>query len=186
MATSSMFSASDLQETIVEPKIDPMMRLPVFLAPLTLVAFQLSVLCAHGGEFVPIFDGKSLLGWKTLPGGTWEVVDGAIVGKSPKSEKRHGILMTDAQLQRLHCARQIPCPQRRLRLLLPLRAGEGRRLRARLSGRGRFVTGNRRPLRNRWPCLGRQTGDRRHPEKEIQAGRVEPTSNSALMEGTSW
>jgi len=43
----------------------------------------------------PIFDGKSLQGWHTLPGGKWEVENGVIVGTSSKSEKRHGLLVTD-------------------------------------------------------------------------------------------
>jgi hypothetical protein len=43
----------------------------------------------------PLFDGRSLDGWHTLPGGTWEVGNGVIVGKSSKSESRHGILITD-------------------------------------------------------------------------------------------
>ncbi len=45
--------------------------------------------------FVPLFDGKSLAGWHTLPGGAWEVKDGMIVGTSPKSEPKHGLLVTD-------------------------------------------------------------------------------------------
>lgn len=44
----------------------------------------------------PIFNGTDLDGWSTLPGGTWEVVEGAIVGKSPKVERRHGILLSKA------------------------------------------------------------------------------------------
>ncbi|MEZ5299831.1 MAG: DUF1080 domain-containing protein [Verrucomicrobiales bacterium] len=40
----------------------------------------------------PIFDGKTLDGWEPGEGGNWEVKDGAIVGTSPASEKRHGIL----------------------------------------------------------------------------------------------
>ena len=46
-------------------------------------------------EFKPLFDGKSLTGWTPTPGGKWEVRDGAIVGTSPKSERRHGILLSD-------------------------------------------------------------------------------------------
>ena len=54
------------------------------------------VLCAPAQEgFKPIFDGKTLEGWTPRPGGTWEVVDGAIVGKSPRTERRHGILLSD-------------------------------------------------------------------------------------------
>ncbi len=48
-------------------------------------------------EWKPLFDGKTLNGWHILPGGSWHVEDGAIVGTSPKSEKRHGILVSDKQ-----------------------------------------------------------------------------------------
>lgn len=49
------------------------------------------------GEFKPLFDGKSLDGWHTAPGGTWEVKDGVIVGTSPQTERRHGMLLSDKQ-----------------------------------------------------------------------------------------
>ncbi len=42
-----------------------------------------------------LFDGKSLNGWSAKPGGKWEVKDGMIVGTSPQTEPRHGILITD-------------------------------------------------------------------------------------------
>jgi hypothetical protein len=45
--------------------------------------------------FTPLFDGKTLNGWKPLPGGKWEVKDGAILGTSARSERRHGLLMSD-------------------------------------------------------------------------------------------
>jgi hypothetical protein len=45
--------------------------------------------------FVPLFNGRDLSGWHTLPGGTWEVKDGVIVGRSPKAEPKHGLLITD-------------------------------------------------------------------------------------------
>ena len=47
--------------------------------------------------FVPLFDGKSLDGWTTLPGGTWKVADGAIVGTQDSNEKRHGMLLSNKQ-----------------------------------------------------------------------------------------
>lgn len=43
----------------------------------------------------PLFDGKTLKGWHTLPGGKWEVRDGIIVGTSSSSESRHGLLVSD-------------------------------------------------------------------------------------------
>ena len=48
----------------------------------------------HDG-FTPLFNGHDLTGWHTLPGGTWEVKDGAILGTSPASESKHGMLVTD-------------------------------------------------------------------------------------------
>ncbi len=45
--------------------------------------------------FTPLFDGETLTGWHALPGGTWKVVDGELVGTSPKTERRHGLLLTD-------------------------------------------------------------------------------------------
>jgi len=45
--------------------------------------------------WVPIFDGRSLQGWHTLPGGKWEVQDGVIAATSSKDEKRHGMLVTN-------------------------------------------------------------------------------------------
>ena len=44
----------------------------------------------------PLFTGKDLSGWKALPGGEWKVEDGVIRGTSPASEKRHGMLLSDA------------------------------------------------------------------------------------------
>lgn len=50
-----------------------------------------------GDGYTPIFDGKTLAGWTPLPGGTWEAKDGKIVGTSPKTERRHGMLLSDKQ-----------------------------------------------------------------------------------------
>ena len=46
-------------------------------------------------KWIALFDGKTLRGWSTIPGGTWTVEDGCIVGRSPKSESRHGLLISD-------------------------------------------------------------------------------------------
>ena len=59
--------------------------------------FLISAAAALAADFKPLFDGKTLKGWTPAPGGKWEVKDGAIVGTSPKSERRHGILLTDKQ-----------------------------------------------------------------------------------------
>lgn len=49
------------------------------------------------GKQIPtsLFDSKTLGGWHTIPGGKWEVINGAIVGTSSKDEKRHGLLVSD-------------------------------------------------------------------------------------------
>ncbi len=49
---------------------------------------------AADAKFKPIFNGKNLDGWEPTPGGKWEVKNGVIIGTSPKSEPRHGILLT--------------------------------------------------------------------------------------------
>ena len=46
-------------------------------------------------KWKPLFDGRTLAGWHTLPGGKWQVQNGAIVGTSSKDEKRHGLLVSD-------------------------------------------------------------------------------------------
>jgi len=54
--------------------------------------------CQRAGEtakWESLFDGKSLDGWHTLPGGKWRVQNGVIVGTSSKAEKRHGLLVSD-------------------------------------------------------------------------------------------
>ena len=48
-------------------------------------------------KWQPLFDGKTLNGWHTLPGGNWKVEKGVIVGTSVKSDPRHGLLVTDKQ-----------------------------------------------------------------------------------------
>jgi hypothetical protein len=43
----------------------------------------------------PLFDCATLAGWKAMPGGTWEVADGMIIGTSPQTERRHGLLLSE-------------------------------------------------------------------------------------------
>ena len=61
----------------------------------------LSSLLTAGAEpkWQPLFNGKDLDGWHPVPGGKWEVVDGTILGTSPRSEPRHGLLMTDKRFK---------------------------------------------------------------------------------------
>ena len=65
------------------------LRLIIGLFLVTGVATQ-----AADAKFKPLFNGKNLKGWEPTPGGKWEVKNGVIVGTSPKSERRHGILLT--------------------------------------------------------------------------------------------
>ena len=64
---------------------------------LTIAIIMATAPVSRAAEFKPIFDGQTLKGWTPAPGGKWEVKNGAIVGTSPKSERRHGILLTDKQ-----------------------------------------------------------------------------------------
>ena len=46
-------------------------------------------------HWVPLMDGEGLSGWEAGPGGTWEVTDeGVIRGRSGRSERRHGLLVS--------------------------------------------------------------------------------------------
>ena len=65
------------------------------LLKIVLLASGAQTLAADG--FVPLFDGKTLDGWNPLPGGRWEVSDGAIVGSQDSGEKRHGMLLSEKQ-----------------------------------------------------------------------------------------
>lgn len=62
---------------------------------LFLTLILLTSLTASAQKWRNLFDGKTLNGWHTLPGGSWEVKEGAIVGLSEKSDMRHGLLITD-------------------------------------------------------------------------------------------
>jgi hypothetical protein len=65
-----------------------------------IAAIVLGSAAAHGDEapgvWQPLFNGKDLSGWQALPGGSWTVEDGVIVGRSPQSEARHGLLVSEA------------------------------------------------------------------------------------------
>jgi hypothetical protein len=64
----------------------------IILTVTTGLAFNLP---PHFQKWQPLFDGKTFKGWHTLPGGTWKVEKGMIVGTSEKSDPRHGLLVTD-------------------------------------------------------------------------------------------
>ena len=46
-----------------------------------------------------LFNGINLDGWHSVPGGKWEVVDETILGTSPRSEPRHGLLVTNRRFR---------------------------------------------------------------------------------------
>ncbi len=54
---------------------------------------------AEPAKWKPLFNGKDLTGWHPVPGGEWKVVDGTILGTSPRSEPRHGLLVTDKRFK---------------------------------------------------------------------------------------
>jgi len=76
-----------------------MKTLAAFVAPVALLVALVTVSAAAEEEFVPLFDGKTLDGWHARPGGNWAVDDGVIVGTSEKSERRHGLLVTDREFE---------------------------------------------------------------------------------------
>ncbi len=61
---------------------------------MSLTALTLFALAAAGPQSkeVKIFDGKTLDGWTAMGGGTWEVKDGVIAGRS-KPDQPQGVLM---------------------------------------------------------------------------------------------
>ena len=48
-------------------------------------------------DWQPLFNHENLEGWDTMPGGEWNVEDGMIVGTSPASDERHGILISQRE-----------------------------------------------------------------------------------------
>ena len=68
------------------------------LLPLSILLCSLLITRAEP-QWQPLFNGKDLSGWHPVPGGKWEVVDGTILGTSPRSEPRHGLLMTDKRFK---------------------------------------------------------------------------------------
>lgn len=78
-------------------KLSPILLLPILL--LSAIAWR-HVPAAQSpattrGAFTPLFDGKTLAGWKPMGKGTWTVEDGAIVGRHEKGEKEYGHLVSD-------------------------------------------------------------------------------------------
>jgi hypothetical protein len=68
----------------------------IFLAIVLIVSLPTF---AQKGKWKPLFDGKTLKGWHKIPGGNWEIKDAMIVGTQDKSDKRHGLLVTDQRFK---------------------------------------------------------------------------------------
>ena len=66
-------------------------KTPLLLACLSLAA------CAAGPRFEPVLHPGALRGWHATPGGSWDWRGDVLVGTSPASERRHGILVSDAR-----------------------------------------------------------------------------------------
>ncbi len=67
-------------------------------AVLLISSLLLLTACAvFDAGFEPLFAPGSMAGWHSSPGGTWEWRGDVLVGTSPKSEPRHGILISDAR-----------------------------------------------------------------------------------------
>ena len=45
--------------------------------------------------FRPLWNEQDFEGWHRLPGGSWTVEDGVIVGRNTQDDPRHGLLLTD-------------------------------------------------------------------------------------------
>ena len=50
---------------------------------------------AEEGDWISLFDGKTLNGWHQVGDGEWIVEDGAIVGKTQEAAKLYGLLVSD-------------------------------------------------------------------------------------------
>lgn len=59
------------------------------------ISFQSNAITKE--KWQSLFNGKSLKGWHALPGGSWSVEDGILVGTSEPKEERHGILVSDSE-----------------------------------------------------------------------------------------
>lgn len=73
------------------------MKSKLLLSITLFFVFALVTQSSYAQRWVNLFNGKNLEGWHTIPGGEWKVENGLIVGLSDKSEKRHGLLVSDKQ-----------------------------------------------------------------------------------------
>ncbi len=62
---------------------------------LLLAVFCSTLVLSAAERWQPLWDGKSLAGWKIIGRGTWKIEDGALHGTNDKSEKDYGHLVTE-------------------------------------------------------------------------------------------
>jgi hypothetical protein len=67
------------------------------MKPLSLLLVLWLAACHAAPRHVQILHPGSLRGWHATPGGSWTWQGDVLVGASPKSEPRHGILVSDAR-----------------------------------------------------------------------------------------
>lgn len=67
--------------------------LPAMLA-VVLTALAPRSASAGAEGFVPLFDGKTLTGWRQIGPGEWKIEEGVIYGTKDASDKAHGHLIT--------------------------------------------------------------------------------------------
>jgi hypothetical protein len=63
--------------------------------PLLLVLLGSSLALSAAEPWQPLWDGKSLAGWRIIGKGTWKIEDGALHGTNVKSEKDYGHLVSE-------------------------------------------------------------------------------------------
>ena len=63
---------------------------------LTLSLIAIFAYADDQAEWKPLWDGKTLDGWVASGGGDWRIIQNAIAGNLPRTERRHGILMTES------------------------------------------------------------------------------------------
>lgn len=72
-----------------------MCRLFVWAVACGLIVGSSSLAAEKKGDWVSLFDGKTLKGWHQVGDGEWVVEDGAIVGKTQEAAKLYGLLVSD-------------------------------------------------------------------------------------------
>jgi hypothetical protein len=66
---------------------------------------------AAASQFTPLWDGKSLAGWRVIGRGEWRIEEGAIHGMHHKSEGDYGHLVTDRAYTNFVVRFKFKCPK---------------------------------------------------------------------------